>query len=86
MNKRDIVYYTRIFPNVNMYELDELKIRTVTDDYFVGIEKRSKQAFLFQYSDIGKVIFIDRQDALRKVKEAEKNKSKVATETYYEEY
>lgn len=86
MNKRDTVYYARIFPNVGMYELDELKIRTVTDEYFVGIEKRSKQAFLFQYSDIGKIIFTNRQDALNKVKEAEKNKNKTVTETYYEEY
>lgn len=86
MNKRDTVYYARIFPNVGMYELDELKIRTVTDEYFVGIEKRSKQAFLFQYSDIGKVIFTNRQDALNKVKDAEKNKKKTVTETYYEEY
>lgn len=86
MNKRDTVYYARIFPNVGMYELDELKIRTVTNEYFVGIEKRSKQAFLFQYSDIGKTIFTNRQDALNKVKEAEKNKNKTVTETYYEEY
>lgn len=86
MNKGDTVYYARIFPNVGMYELDELKIRTITNEYFVGIEKRTKQAFLFQYSDIDKVIFTNRQDALNKVKEAEKNKNRTLTETYYEEY
>lgn len=84
---KDIVYHTRIFPTLGMYDLDELKIRTVTDDYFVGIEKHTKRAFLFSYSAIGKTVFINRKDALVKVKEAEKNKIKnVNTETYYEEY
>lgn len=84
MRKKDTVYYTRILPAVNLYELDELKVRTVTKEYFVGIEKRSKQAFLFPLSDLGRVIFTDREEALAIVKEAEKNKKK--TETYYEEY
>lgn len=85
MRKKDTVYYARILPAVNMYELDELRIRTITKEYFVGIEKRSKQAFLFPHSAIGETIFTDREEALNKVKEAEKNKKKTA-ETYYEEY
>ena len=86
LKKSDIVYHTRIFPTIGIYDLDELKIRTVTDNYFVGIEKHTKKAFLFPYSAINKTVFVNRKDALSKVKEAEKNKIQVSTETYYEEY
>lgn len=85
---KDIVYHTRIFHSLGIYDLDELRIRTVTDTYFVGIEKRTKKAFLFPYSAIDKTVFLDRSKALKKVKEMEKNKLdiKISTETYYEEY
>lgn len=81
MKKGDIYYYTRIIPTVGIYDLLEVKIRSVYDTYFVGIEKRYKQAFLFNYSDIDKTLFEDRKIALKAVKEAEKNKKEI----YYEE-
>lgn len=88
LNKSDIVYHTRILPSLGIYDLDELKIRTVTEDYFVGTEKKEKKAFLFPYSSINETIFLNRKDALRKIKEAESNKPNIniSTETYYEEY
>lgn len=80
------VYYARIMPNVGMYEIYELKIRTLMPTYFVGIEKMSKQAFLFSYKSLDKRVFTDRHDALMTVREAEESKTKnVSTETYYEE-
>ena len=83
IKKNDVLYYARISHNLGMYELCELKVRTVKDTYFVGLENRTKVAFLFGYG----LIFFDRKEALKKVKEAEKNKPKnVSTETYYEEY
>lgn len=84
--KGQVVYYARIMPTVDVYEVLELKIRTVEDDYFVGTEKRSKHAYLFGNSAIDKYIFKDRKMALDLVKEAEKNKKAVSEETYYEEY
>lgn len=74
LKKSDIVYHTRIFPTLGMYDLDELKIRTVEETYFVGIEKHTKTAFLLPYSSIGKTVFTDRKEALQKIREAEKNK------------
>lgn len=85
MKKGDIYYYTRIIPNVGIYDLLEIKIRSIYDTYFVGIERRNKQAFLFNYSDIDKILFVDRKIALKVVKEAEKNKKNIPTEIYYEE-
>ena len=37
------------------------------------------------YSDINKVVFENRKEALKKVKDAEKNKIKTNYEIYYEE-
>ena len=73
LQKSDIVYRTRILPTVGVYDLDELKIRTVEDTYFVGVEKRNKTAFLLPYSSIGKTVFLNRKEALQKIREAEKN-------------
>lgn len=81
MKKGNIYYYARIIPTVGIYDLLEVKIRSVYDTYFVGIEKRDKQAFLFNYSDINKTLFEDRKIALKVVKEAEKNKKEI----HYEE-
>ena len=73
MQKGDIVYYARLIPNI-LYEICELKIRTVTETYFVGTEKETKHAFLFSLKAIDKDVFYNRNDALNKVKDAEKTK------------
>lgn len=86
LKKKDVVYYTRILPSSNIYDVLELKIRTVEEDWFVGIEKRDKQAFLFQNTELNKTVFKDRNKALKKVKAAESNKKEINNETYYEEY
>lgn len=72
LKKKDVVYYTRIIPASGIYDLYELKIRTVEEDWFVGIEKRDKQAFLFYNSELNRTVFKDRNAALEKIKAAEK--------------
>ena len=87
LKKKDIVYYTRILPSSNVYDILEIKIRTVEDNWFVGIEKRDKQAFLFHNADIDKTVFTNRNKALEIIKQAELNKKELKNdETYYEEY
>lgn len=87
LKKKDIVYYTKIMPSVGVYDLCELTIRTVENDYFVGIDKSDKHAYLFGYNSINKTIFKDRKVALKIIKEAEKKKTKIiSSESYYEEY
>lgn len=73
-NKGDTVYWARIVPSCDLYEVEELKLRTVEDTYAVGIEKHTKQAFLFNYTDIDKCIFFDRISALRRVQIAESSR------------
>lgn len=87
LKKKDVVYYTRILPSSNVYDILEIKIRTVEDNWFVGIEKRDKQAFLFHDADIDKTVFTNRNKALEVIKQAELNKKELKNdETYYEEY
>ena len=82
----DIVYYARIMPTLGIYDVCELKIRTVTDTYFVGTDKRDKRAYLFSYNAVGKCIFSNRKDAVEKVITAEESNPKASKETFYEEY
>ena len=80
------IYYARIMPTLGIYDVCELKIRTIADTYFVGTDKRDKRAYLFSYNAVGKCIFSNRKDAVEKVIVTEENSPKVSKETYYEEY
>ena len=82
----DIIYYARIMPKLGIFDVYDLKVRTVADTYFTGIDKRDKKSYLFSYKDIGKSIFLNREDVVTKAHEAEKSRPKASTETYYEEY
>lgn len=86
VHKKDVLYYARAIPQTNIFEVCELHIRTVEDNYFVGSDKRDRHAYLLYYTDLDKIVFQDRKTALQRVKDAEKNKSIVKHETYYEEY
>lgn len=88
LHKNDILYYARIMPTLGLYDVYDLKIRTIDEEnrWFCGMEKRTKIAYLFSYDNIGKTIFFDRKEALKAVKQAEKNKIPVSSETLYEEY
>ena len=83
---KNIVYYARIMPKLGIYDVHDLKVRSTEDTYFVGVDVRSKHSFIFSYKDIGKAIFLNREDAVTKAHEAEKSRPKASTETYYEEY
>lgn len=84
--KKDIVYYARIQPTLGVYDVLELIVRTVETDWFTGMDKRDKRVYLFNNKDINKTVFTDRKEALKLVKEAEKNKKIITFETDYEEY
>lgn len=61
-------------------------IRTVGENYFVGVDKHDKHAYLIGFNTIDDVVFEDRKQALNKVHIAEKTKIDVKSDTYYEEY
>lgn len=71
---KQTMYYARIIPNQHIYDVCDVLIRTITDTYFVGMDKRTKQAFVFTYDCIDKTIFHKRGDALQKVLDEELGK------------
>lgn len=85
LKRGDKVYYARIMPNIS-YDVYELKIRTVENDWFTATEKDTKMAFLFNNTGFNKVVFKDRKIALDLVLEAEKHRKYTSSEIYYEEY
>ena len=58
------VYYARIMPHAHVYDVYELIIRAVYDGYFVGLEKHDKRAYLFYSTDVGKCVFLNREECL----------------------
>lgn len=86
IKKDDVVYYSRILPPVGIYEVCDLKVRTVGSDYFVGFDKRDKRAYLLNFSDIGEIAFFNRDDAVKKVITAEESNPHTIKEIFYEEY
>ena len=64
LTKGDIVYYARIMPNLGIFDVYDIKIRTITDTWFSGVEKRDKKVFLFPFSAINEYVFLNRKDAV----------------------
>lgn len=86
LKKKDKLYYARIFNSTRTYEVCELIIRTISDTWFVGIDKKDKHAYIFSYNDIGNNLFFKREEALAKVLNAEENSNDLDNEIFYEEY
>lgn len=70
-----IVVYTRILPTAGVYDLLEIKLRTVEDTYIVGCDEKDHTAYLVSEIEAETCIFTSRKDALNKIKE-EKKKGK----------
>ena len=79
------LYYARIMDELGIYELIELTIRTVNDDYFVGIDSREKHSYLFGYNSLDKAVFFNKEKALDLVKAAADERI-VSEPFYYEDY
>jgi hypothetical protein len=87
LNKKDILFYARIIPTTGIYEVCELTVRTVTDSWFTGMDKRDMHVYMFDYDDLGSTVFENRDTALKVMQKAENNKNNnISEETYYEEY
>ena len=85
IKKKDILYYAQILPNVGIYNVCEMIVCTLYEDYFACMDKREKKRYLFNYSDIDEILFANRLEALTIVTDAEKDKPKVSNERFYEE-
>ncbi len=65
LKKGDIVYFARVLPKVEMYELLDLHIVSINDTYCSGVYSKTKQTFLFKREEAEEVLFSDRKLALK---------------------
>lgn len=72
VEKDNIVYYARVVSACDIYEVLQLSIRTVTDNWFVGLDTATRQAYPFDNKDIEVLIFSDKKSAEGVVKAAKK--------------
>lgn len=75
----DYMYFARVLRSVDVYEMIPLKIRTVNHDdgWFVGLDSKTKAAYLFQERDIGQNVFFNIEEAQSMVKQAKKHRKEV---------
>ena len=72
LRKGSVVYYARLIPKNHIYEVCELKVRTVKEKWFVGVDKRDKHAYLLNNTDINQTVFENRKNALDLAKAVQK--------------
>lgn len=65
LKKGDTVYFARILPKMEIYELLDLHIVSIYDTYCTGADSKTKQTFLFQRKEAEEVLFSDRKLALQ---------------------
>lgn len=56
------------------------------DNWFCGVDKKDKRAYLISFNEIDENVFEDRKIALKRIRNAEQKYPQVSGETYYEEY
>ena len=72
MDVGERIFFARAVPMCDIYEVIELNVRTVKNNWFVGVDVDTRQAFPFDVSDIGALIFSTKKEAEEVVKAAKK--------------
>ncbi len=82
LQKGDVVIFARVLPKIGYYELLDLHIVSVYDDYCTGADTKTKQTFLFSRKLAEKVLFLNRNSAKKYLneKKIENKDIKVAKE------
>ena len=76
MQKDDIIYFSHVLPKLNVYEVLEMKIRTVGINWFVASSTKNRNnVYAFTNDDINQIVFQTYQEAyehMNRQKESEK--------------
>ena len=57
-------YFCNVVPQCGIYDCEELKVRTVAANYYVGVNVKTKQATVFTDDMMDKYVFMHRIDAV----------------------
>ena len=70
IQKDDIIYFSHVLPKLNVYEVLEMKIRTVGVNWFVASStKNSNNVYAFTDDDINQIVFSTYQEAYEHMKQ-----------------
>ena len=76
IQKDDIIYFSHVLPKLNVYEVLEMKIRTVGINWFVASSTKNRNnVYAFTDDDINQIVFQTYQEAyehMNRQKESEK--------------
>ena len=76
IQKNDIIYFSHVLPKLNVYEVLEMKIRTVGVNWFVASSTKNRNSvYAFTNDDINQIVFQTYQEAyehMNRQKESEK--------------
>ena len=73
LKRHDKVYFARIMPRLDYYEIHECSVATMhSDDYCTVCDVKTKQSFLMHKPRAEEVLFHDRKLALNYLKEQKK--------------
>ena len=76
IKKDDIIYFSHVLPKLNVYEVLEMKIRTVGINWFVASSTKNRNnVYAFTDDDINQIVFQTYQEAyehMNRQKESEK--------------
>ena len=72
MDINERVFFARVVPQCDIYEVLSLVIRTAKKDWFVGVDSNTRQAYPFNCSSLGTLIFSTSKEAEQVVKDAKK--------------
>lgn len=75
IKRGDEVYYARIIPQVGVCYVQNLRVRTIYVDSFVGVDTVTKNAQFLSGKCVGKTVFTKRNEAQKVVKEVQKSGS-----------
>ena len=76
IQKDDIIYFSHVLPKLNVYEVLEMKIRTVGINWFVASSTKNRNnVYAFTDDDINQIVFQTYQEAyehMNRQKESDK--------------
>ena len=70
IQKDDIIYFSHVLPKLNVYEVLEMKIRTVGVNWFVASSTKNRNnVYAFTDDDINQIVFLTYQEAYEHMKQ-----------------
>ena len=70
IQKDDIIYFSHVLPKLNVYEVLEMKIRTVGINWFVASSTKNRNnVYAFTDDDINQIVFLTYQEAYEHMKQ-----------------